>query len=187
MNIVLLGPPGSGKGTQGDILSAATGKPRVSTGDLLREAADKRTPLGLKARVYHDKGVLVPDDIILGLIEEVLLSAGAGGGIIMDGFPRTVAQAEAIDGILSERGSAISATLSFEAPPEVLMKRLLCRAAEEGRADDNIDSIRRRLQVFEEQTESLIAYYQEGGLLRRIDAVGSIEEVSRRVEQALNS
>ncbi len=187
MNIVLLGPPGSGKGTQGDILSAATGTPRVSTGELLREAMDKRTPLGRKAQEYYDKGMLVPDKIILELIEGVLRSSVADNGVIMDGFPRTVAQAEAVDGVLRERGSEISAALSFEAPAEVLTQRLLGRAAEEDRSDDNIDSIRRRLQVFEEQTKSLISYYEEEGLLRRIDAVGSIEEVSQRVEQALNS
>ena len=185
MHIILLGPPGSGKGTQGDIISKSTGKPRISTGDLLRDAVKNSTPLGLEARSFMDAGALVPDEVIVGLIEKVLTSDEAATGVLMDGFPRTVGQAQAVDRVLENRSGEIQAALCFDVPIDELTKRLLERAVEQRRSDDNEESIRRRLAVYIEQTEPLISYYQKRDVLRRIDGVGSVGTIAQRVRRAL--
>jgi adenylate kinase len=185
MNVVLLGPPGSGKGTQGALLSEGTKLPRVSTGDVLRSAVDRGTPLGLEAKGYMDRGLLVPDDVILGLIEEVLALPEAADGVIMDGFPRTVAQAEAIGKLLGARGSEVDRVLSIEVPEEELVRRMLGRAAREGRSDDTPDAIQQRLEVYREQTEPLISYYRERGVLVEVDGIGTVESIAARVREAL--
>src|SRR5207249_1339116 len=137
---VLLGPPGSGKGTQGALLARRLNAPKVSTGDLLRSAVRDGTPLGKRAKSYMDQGLLVPDEIILGLIEEVLASEAARGGVVMDGFPRTIAQAVAVDRLLAARGAGsgarIDKVLSFEVPGDELVRRMQGRAGQEGRSDD---------------------------------------------------
>lgn len=185
MNVILLGPPGSGKGTQGALLSERTGLPCVSTGDLLRSAVQRDTPLGREAKQYMDQGLLVPDPVILGLIEEVLALPEAAQGIIMDGFPRTVAQAEAVERLLAERRAGVDRVLSIDVPEEELVRRLSGRARVEGRVDDTPETIRQRLAVYEEQTAPLVAFYEERGLLTGVSGMGTIEEIAARVEEAV--
>lgn len=181
MNIILLGPPGCGKGTQGELLAARTKILRVSTGELLRDAAGKGTPLGRQAKSYMDQGLLVPDDVIIGLLREVLGSPAAARGVIMDGFPRTVAQAEAVDRLLAERSRKVDQVLLFDVPEDELRRRIMGRAGQAGRADDNLDALRQRLVVYKEQTAPLVDFYRKRGILVAIEAVGSIEEIAERV------
>lgn len=187
MNLILLGPPGCGKGTQGSLLADRLGIPRVATGDLLRAAVRGGTPLGLKAKQFMDQGLLVPDDVIIGLIEEVLSSPEAAQGVIMDGFPRTVAQAEAVDALLEQKGKSVDCVLGFEVPDEELVSRLLGRASQEGRSDDAPEAIKKRLQVFRDETAPLIEYYRKKEILVGIDAVGSIETIAERVGGAVEA
>jgi adenylate kinase len=185
MNIILLGPPGSGKGTQGALLSERTGLPRVSTGDLLRSAVQRDTPLGREAKQYMDQGLLVPDGVILGLIEEVLALPEAADGIIMDGFPRTVAQAEAVERLLAERRTSVDCVLSIDVPEEELVRRMTGRAKREGRDDDTPEAMRQRFVVYQELTAPLIAYYKERGLLTSLSGIGGIEEIAERIQEAV--
>ncbi|MFQ5704085.1 MAG: adenylate kinase [Gemmatimonadales bacterium] len=185
MNIILLGAPGSGKGTQGALLASRVGIPKVATGDLLRTAVRRESVLGTQARSFMDAGLLVPDEIIMGLISEVLASPEARGGVIMDGFPRTVAQAVAVDSLLSARDSKIDKVLTFEVPENELVDRLVKRSAQEGRTDDTPAAIRRRLEVYREQTEPLVAFYRERGVLEELDGVGSVEAIAERTAKAL--
>jgi adenylate kinase len=185
MNVILLGAPGCGKGTQGAILSERTGLPRVATGDLLRAAVSDKTPLGTEAKSYMDQGLLVPDEIILGLIQEVLEAQEASRGVVMDGFPRTVAQAEAVDQLLDVHHAKVDHALHFTVPQEELTQRLLERALQEGRSDDTPEAILRRLQVYREQTEPLISYYRNCGTLTEIVGVGSIQDIAERVTEIL--
>ena len=181
MNIILLGPPGAGKGTQGDLLSEQTGHPQISTGDLLRKAVKEGTDLGKRAKEFMEKGLLVPDEVIMGLIEEVLASQAASSGVLMDGFPRTVAQAEAVDEFLARRDVGIDHVVSMEVIEEELVKRLLGRAQEQDRSDDNETAIRQRLEVYREQTQPLISFYEDRDVVRKIDALGTREEDARLV------
>ena len=185
MNVILLGPPGCGKGTQGALLAQELGAPRVSTGDLLRAAVRDGTPLGKKAKEFMDKGLLVPDEVVLGLIAEVLASPEAKRGIVMDGFPRTAAQANAVTGLLAKRGAQVDAVVSLEVPDAELVTRLRGRASQEARTDDAPDAIRERLRVYREQTAPLIAYYRKRGKLLEVPGTGAIEEVARQVRKAL--
>lgn len=185
MHLVILGAPGSGKGTQGKLLAEHLGIPQISSGELLRRAVKDGTPLGRAAQDYMDRGLLVPDDVILGLVEEILASGEAAGGVLMDGFPRTVAQAEAVDRLLGAHGARVDAVVLLEVEEEELVRRLLGRAAIEGRSDDNLDSIRQRLRVYEEQTAPLVAYYEPRGLIRRVAGSGSVAEIAERARQAV--
>lgn len=185
MNVILLGPPGCGKGTQGALLANELGAPRVSTGDLLRAAVRDGTPLGRKAKGFMDQGLLVPDDVVLGLIGEVLASPEAKRGIVMDGFPRTTAQADAVADLLARRGTQVDAVVSLDVPDVELVHRLHGRAAQESRSDDSPDAVNQRLKVYREQTAPLIAYYQKRGKLRDVPGTGTVEEVARRVRKAL--
>jgi adenylate kinase len=187
MNIILLGAPGSGKGTQGEILASRIGVPRIATGDLLRAAVAAESRLGEKARRYMDQGELVPDDVILGLIREKLASPEAAKGVVMDGFPRTPAQATAVDGYLSGRGAGVDQVVSFDVPDGELVVRAIGRAAAEGRSDDTPDTIRKRLAVYREQTQPLIEHYQKRGIVSILDGTGTIDDVAKRVEGALES
>lgn len=185
MNVILLGPPGAGKGTQGKILADRLGVPKVATGDLLRAAVTNGTPLGRQAQDYMDQGLLVPDEIIMGLIEEVLKAPEAEQGIVMDGFPRTTVQAEAVDMLLRDRGGRVDRVLNFVVPDDELVNRLRGRAADEGRTDDTPETIRKRLAVYREQTEPLVVYYRDRGLLTEVEAAGTIEDIAERVQEAI--
>jgi adenylate kinase len=185
MNITFIGPPGCGKGTQAALLSRRTGLPSVSTGDLLRDAVARRTHLGIQARSYMDQGLLVPDSIIMGLIEEVLMSPEAQGGILMDGFPRTPAQAEAVDRALGARNARVDAVLRIDVPEDDLVQRLVGRAREQGRSDDTPETIRQRLAVYREQTAPLVAYYEDRGVVLDIPGTGTVEAIAERIGTAL--
>jgi adenylate kinase len=187
LNIILLGPPGCGKGTQGELLAKRTGILRVSTGDLLRDAAGKGTPLGRRAKSYMDQGLLVPDDVIIGLLRDALGSPEAEQGVIMDGFPRTVTQAEAVDSLLAERTRRVDAVVLFDVPEAELQRRILGRAGEAGRSDDNLDALRQRLAVYKEQTQPLVDFYQKRGILVAVEAVGTIPEIAERVRAGLGA
>lgn len=185
MYVMILGAPGSGKGTQGKILAGHLGIPQVSTGDLLRAAVKAGTPLGRQAQGYMDKGLLVPDEIIIGLIREILESESGCQGVLMDGFPRTVAQAQAVDRILAERKNRVDHVALLEVDEQELVQRLLGRAAKEGRSDDNLQSIQQRLRVFHEQTEPLLAYYDQQGVVRRVPGMGDIDAIQQRLRAAV--
>jgi adenylate kinase len=185
LNLILLGAPGSGKGTQGVLLTRRLGIPKVATGDLLRDAMKNGTPLGRRAKEYYDQGLLVPDEVILGLIEDVLQAPAARGGIIMDGFPRTQAQAEAVDRLLHDRARQVDRVLLIDVPEDELVKRMAGRAAQEGRSDDTPEAFRRRLGVYREQTAPLIAYYRERGLVTVIPGLGTVDEIAERIKGAL--
>lgn len=187
MNVILLGPPGAGKGTQGAILAQRAGVPKIATGDLLRAAVRNSRPLGLQAKSFMDQGLLVPDEIILGLIEEVLASPAAAKGVVMDGFPRTVGQAEAVDRLLAARKEQVDRVLLFDVPEEELARRLLARASAEGRSDDTPDAIERRLQVYRISTAPLVGYYRERGMLTPINGTGTVDEIAERVKQAVGT
>jgi len=183
-NVIILGAPGSGKGTQGKLLAEKLGIPQVSTGDLIRAAMKNGTPLGVKAKGYYDQGLLVPDELIFGLIQEILDSPPARPGVLMDGFPRTTPQAEAVDRMLKAKQSKVDRVVLLEVDEQELVQRLLARAAKEGRSDDNMDSIRKRLQVFQAQTAPLIAFYEGRGIVKRVPGTGTVEAIAGRMEKA---
>lgn len=193
MRIVFLGPPGSGKGTQAKLVSQRLSVPAVSTGDMLRIAVRTATPLGMKARAVMAQGELVPDDLMFGLIRERLTQADAGAGagagaskgFVLDGYPRTIPQAESFEKLLAEDGAVLDAVVNFDVPDPVLVERLSGRADVERRADDRPETVRERLRVYHEKTEPLVNYYRGKGLLVSVDAVGGIDEVAQRIERGL--
>lgn len=187
MRIVFLGPPGSGKGTQAKLLAERLGVPTISTGEILREAVRRKTALGQKAQEVMERGDLVSDDLILALIEERIGHRDALGGFILDGFPRTIAQARAFDTTLSGAGESLSAALNFSVPEEQLTRRMLSRGQSEGRADDRPETIRERLRVYREKTEPLVGFYRERGILADVDGVGAVSEVAQRIDEALSA
>jgi len=175
--IILVGPPGAGKGTQAKLLQERFGLPQVSTGDLFRYNLQNETELGKLARTYMDRGELVPDEVTVAMVKARLSEDNCAGGAILDGFPRTLAQAEALDELLADLGGKIDVVPSIEVPQDVLVERLLKRAILEGRADDNEETIRTRMQVYEDQTKPLLDYYGEKGLVVPVDGQQAIEEV----------
>src|SRR6476619_152339 len=187
MRILLLGPPGSGKGTQGKLLSERLGVPAISTGDILRQAVKEGTPLGRQAQASMASGELVSDDVIVELIRERIAQRDARDGFILDGFPRTVPQAEALETMLSGNGDALSAVLNFSVPEPELVERMLQRARAESREDDRAETIRERLRVYREKTEPLIGYYRKKDLVADVPGVGTIPEITARVDNALMS
>jgi adenylate kinase len=187
MRIVYLGPPGSGKGTQAKLLADRLGVPAISTGDILRSAVAQGSPLGLQAKTVMDSGELVSDDLIIALIRERTRQRDAGGGFILDGFPRTLAQAHALESMLTQSGDGLSAAVNFVVPESILVDRMLGRAAAEGRSDDRPETIRERLRVYREKTEPLVDFYRKRDLLADVDGVGTVAEVAGRIENALMS
>lgn len=187
MNIILLGPPGAGKGTQAQRLQAERGMVQLSTGDMLRAARTSGTELGARVAGVMDQGELVSDEIVIALIEERLPQAEAAGGAIFDGFPRTLAQAEALDILLAGRGKRIDLVIRLKVDGEALTARMAKRFAEEGRPDDNPEVFKTRLQAYEAQTAPLLPYYQGQGRLREVDGMGSVEEVAAQIDAALAS
>jgi adenylate kinase len=184
--LLLLGPPGAGKGTQAQLLVKRLGIPQVSTGDMLRAAVAAGTEVGRKAKSYMDAGELVPDAVVIGVAEERLRRPDAKGGFILDGFPRTRAQAEALDAMLPKLGCSLERIVALTVDEDELVKRLLRRAELEGRSDDNETSIRTRMREYRDKTEPLISYYRSRGVLREVDGLGPLEEVARRIAQALD-
>jgi adenylate kinase len=185
MDILLMGPPGAGKGTQGAILSQALGLPKFATGDLLRDAVKRGTPLGQRAKSVMEAGHLVSDDIILGIVREELAKPGAAKGVIFDGVVRTIAQAEGVEQLLRERGRRMTAVLFFDVSDEEILARLNRRRTLEQRADDDPAAVATRLATYRQQTAPVLDWYQKRRLLRRIPAVGSVEEIAGRVRETL--
>lgn len=186
MNLVLFGPPGAGKGTQAKRLVAERGWMQLSTGDMLRDARKAGTELGDKVAAIMDRGDLVSDAIVIALIEERLPRAEAAGGAIFDGFPRTVAQAEALDALLEGRGAAIGKVVRLVVDQDELVERMARRAQEEGRADDTVEAFKTRLENYNAQTAPLIPYYAQQGKVTDVDGMGGIEDVAARISTALN-
>jgi adenylate kinase len=182
-----LGAPGAGKGTQAALLAEKLGVPHISTGDMLRAAVAAESPVGLKAKAVMDAGHLVSDEIVIGIAEERLKEDDAAAGFILDGFPRTLGQAEALDGLLERIDSRIDCCLAITVDAEGIVKRLLKRAEIEGRADDNEATIRERMRVYVVETEPLLGYYAARSLVREVPGMGSVTEVSDAMVAALEA
>ncbi|ESQ83969.1 adenylate kinase [Asticcacaulis benevestitus] len=185
MNIILFGPPAAGKGTQAKRLVTTRGMVQLSTGDMLRAAIKAESELGLKVRDILATGGLVSDEIVIDLIKGNLPAAEAAGGAIFDGFPRTVAQAEALDAMLGERGAKIDKVVRLKVDEQALVTRIETRFAEEGRSDDNPEAYKVRLAAYNAQTAPLLPYYAAQGKLYEIDGMGAVEDVAARIEGAL--
>jgi adenylate kinase len=187
MNVLLLGPQGSGKGTQAQRISAAHGIPHIATGDILRAAIAAGTELGLRVKPIYDAGELVPDDLMIALIRERLSQDDAQAGFVLDGFPRTMAQAEALDSMLAEIGRELDVVLELQVGDEqTLIDRMLRRAVEENRSDDTPESMRRRLDLYYRETQPLVEYYRSTrNNVVGIHASGTVDEVFAEIQQAL--
>ena len=186
MNLLVLGPQGSGKGTQAKRISAAHALPHVSTGDMFRAAIASGTELGRRVEPILASGDLVPDELTVALIRERLSEEDARDGFVLDGFPRNLTQAEALDGMLAEIGRGLDAVLFFDLSDELAVERIRGRALDEGRDDDSPDAIARRLAIYHEQTEPVVERYRATGKLVPLHAARSIEEVSTEIEAALD-
>ena len=182
--LLLLGPPGAGKGTQAQRLVAKLGVPQISTGDMLRAAVAACGEVGRQAQSYMDRGELVPDAVVIGVAEERLRQDDAAG-FVLDGFPRTAAQARALDALLQKLGRGLQRVVSIRVDDDELVERLLRRSRLETRSDDTPETIRNRMRVYREQTAPLIEYYRGLGILAEVDGRGSVEEVERRIQEAL--
>jgi adenylate kinase len=183
--ILILGAPGSGKGTQGKILAERLGLPKITTGDLLRAAMKAGTPLGVEAKTYYDDGKLVPDSIILGMIKGELERPEAKEGAILDGFPRTAAQAELVDRTLAQRGQRLNHILLLDVTDEELVRRMRARAQVEGRADDSPQAIAMRLQIYQRDTAPLIAHYARRGIVHRVPGTGTVDQISGEIKRII--
>ncbi|MCY3954558.1 MAG: adenylate kinase [Nitrospira sp.] len=213
MRLVFLGAPGVGKGTQAEMVAVKLAIPKISTGDLLRTGVAQKTPLGLEAQQYMTRGELVPDNVVIGLVAEKIGSSECEKGFILDGFPRTILQADALSGILQKQGATLDRVIYFVIPREEVVKRLSgrrscsacsavyhvdyvppkqegrcdeCGAALVQRSDDKRETVESRLVVYEEQTAPLIDYYQEKNVLAELDGAGSVEEVQERLSALLS-
>jgi adenylate kinase len=214
MRLIIFGPPGAGKGTQASQISSKYGILHISTGDILRAAVKEGTRLGRLARSYMDKGELVPDEVVIGIIKERITKADSRNGFMLDGFPRTIPQAEALDKVLSESGFKIDRVISIEVEDEEIIKRISGRRVCENcramyhiiydppknigycdkcsgklyqRDDDTEEVVRKRLQVYRNQTEPLKDYYRKAGILEEIDGIGTVKEVFSRIEKVLEA
>ncbi len=185
MRIVFLGPPGSGKGTQAKLLAERLKVPAISTGDMLRAAVREGTPLGLQAKTVMEAGELVSDDLMIGLIRERISQPDARPGFLLDGFPRTVEQAVALDGLLKGNEKRLSTVVNLSVPEEVLIDRLAGRSGQENRSDDRRETVLERLRVYRQKTEPLIEFYRRQGLLTDVDGVGNVSEIEDRISRAV--
>ena len=186
MKLILLGAPGAGKGTVAKMLTAIDGSVQISTGDILRGAVQAGTELGKEAQGYMDRGELVPDAVVIGVAEDRLSQDDAESGFVLDGFPRTTAQAEALDALLERMGTDLERCVALVVDEDTLVARLLGRAKIEGRSDDSEETIRTRMSVYRAQTAPLVDYYRKRGALAEVDGLGSVEEVAKRIEEALS-
>jgi adenylate kinase len=187
LNLILMGPPGAGKGTQAERLVDDFDLPYYATGDILRAAVRDESDIGLEAKEYMDRGDLVPDDVIIGVISDRIEGDEAKDGFILDGFPRTVAQAEALDRMLEEIDRELLAVLYFQVPDELAVERLHVRSLQEGRTDDTPEIIRHRLEVFHKRTEPVVEYYRSKGILVGIHAERPIDAVFAEVQEVLET
>lgn len=183
MRLVLVGPPGAGKGTQAEVIAATLGIPKISTGDIFRANVGQATPLGLRAKVYMDAGELVPDAVTNDMVADRLSQADAAQGFLLDGYPRNVSQAEVLEENLQSDAAALDAVVELVVDADHVIERLLSRG--QGRADDTEGVIRHRLKVYASETEPLVGYYRERGLLQSVDGLGSVDEVTTRILAAL--
>jgi adenylate kinase len=185
VRLLLIGPPGAGKGTQAARLAEAFGIPAISTGDIFRSNVRDQTPLGTQAKAYMDAGDNVPDSLTNDLIRHRLEEQDAEGGFLLDGYPRTTDQVRELDDLLAGHGSALDAVLELVADPDVVVERLRKRAIDQGRSDDDESVVRHRMDVYREQTAPLIDIYDGRGVLVKIDALGAVDEVTARITEAL--
>ncbi|MEX0426644.1 adenylate kinase [Nocardioides sp. DS6] len=186
MRLIIMGPPGAGKGTQAKFIAEHFGIPAISTGDIFRANVSAGTPLGVEAKKYMDAGEYVPDEVTNLMVRNRIDEPDAEHGFLLDGYPRTLAQVDELDGMIGFTGHRLDAVVVLTVDQEEIVQRLLQRAEVEGRADDTEDVIRRRQEVYLEQTEPLIAVYKERGLVHEIDGMGEVEDVTKRVFSALD-
>ena len=185
MHVVFLGPPGSGKGTQAKLLAARLRVPDIATGEMLRAAVQEGTPLGGKVKAVMESGDLVSDDLMIALIQERLAAPDAADGFVLDGFPRTVDQALALERILKGNEKSVDVVVNLAVPEADLIDRLAGRSGLEHRADDGRHTVLERLKVYHEKTEPLIDFYRERGLLKEVDGIGTVPEITERLGNAL--
>jgi adenylate kinase len=185
--LIIVGPPGAGKGTQAGRIAEGFGVPAISTGDIFRKNVSEGTPLGVQAKAIMDAGNYVPDELTNELVKSRLAEPDAEQGFLLDGYPRTVGQVEYLDALLAEQGTGIDAVVQLVADQDALVARLLKRAEDQGRSDDNEETIRRRQEVYTEQTAPIVAAYAERGLVVDVDGLGGIDEVGDRIQAALSS
>lgn len=186
MRLILFGPPGAGKGTQANKIADKYGTAHISTGDMLRAAVKNETELGELAKSYMDKGELVPDGVVIGIIKDRINEKDTQRGFMLDGFPRTVPQAEALSEMLNSEGESIDAVVSIEVNDEEIVNRILERQKIEGREDDTEEVVRKRLDVYRSQTEPLKSYYENEGVLYEVEGMGTIDEVFDRIDKVLS-
>lgn len=187
MRLIIMGPPGAGKGTQARFIAEQFSIPAISTGDIFRANVSAGTPLGVEAKGYMDAGRYVPDEVTNSMVADRLAQADAAEGFLLDGYPRTVAQVHELDGMLAGAETELDAVLVLTVDGEEIVQRLLHRATVEGRADDTEDVIRTRQQVYAEETAPLIEVYRERGLLVEVDGMGEVDEVTQRLAEALRA
>lgn len=185
MRLLLIGPPGAGKGTQAALLSSRFGIPAISTGDIFRANVAAQTELGKQAKAFMDAGEYVPDSLTNDLVRDRLAQPDVSHGFLLDGYPRTIDQTRELDAMLAESGTSLNAVLQLTADTSELVRRLAIRAAEQGRTDDTEEVIARRLQVFEAQTAPLVDVYASRGMVLKIDGLGAVEQVTDRITEAL--
>ncbi|GAB2969149.1 adenylate kinase [Nocardioides montaniterrae] len=186
MRLLLMGPPGAGKGTQAKGVATQFGIPAISTGDIFRANVSGGTPLGIEAKSYMDKGEYVPDSVTNSMVRDRIAEEDAQPGFLLDGYPRTLAQVEELDQMIAATGHQLDAVVVITADQEELIARLLNRAQIEGRADDTEEVIRRRQELYLEETEPLISVYRERGLVHEVDGMGEVDDVTKRIFDALD-
>lgn len=187
MRLLIMGPPGAGKGTQAEFVAAHFSVPAISTGDIFRANVSRGTPLGAEAQKYMDAGEYVPDGVTNAMVRDRISEPDAEGGFLLDGYPRTLAQVEELDGMIAETGHRLDAVVVLTVDEDAIVERLLQRALTEGRADDTEEVIRRRQEVYVEQTAPLIDVYRQRGLIVEADGLGEVAEVTARVFAALDA
>lgn len=187
MRLIFMGPPGAGKGTQSKMICERYEMPAISTGDIFRQNVKEETELGLEAKRYMDAGDYVPDEVTNAMVRDRLREADAAGGFLLDGYPRTLAQVEELDSMLAEAGHDLDVVLVLTVDTEEVVQRLLERAGKEGRADDGEEVIRHRQDLYDQQTRPLLDVYRDRGRLVEVDGTGEVDEVAKRIDEALRS